>query len=343
MTHPAADGPRDYGRGGRRNSRVVDGPASMLGTGVVVLLLVLGLTLVLARYCPSDGRIPTVLTSLVSWAVPLLLLAGIGGALLLRVVRRIALVILVVSGVALVQLGYWLAPAYVGGHAHGRPDLTVMELNAHFGLADPRTTVALARRTTADVLVMTEITPYELVRLRSAGLSRVLPFESGLPEPSRYGVMAFSRYPLSTGEPLAVSRGGWITRVAAPRPFTMIIGHAGQPLVDAPGWARDLAVLRGAVTRTAGPCLVAGDLNATVQNRPLRQLMSAGLRDAAEEADSGWQPTWPGDAGPPLLRRIGLVAIDHVLLDRSFEAIRTSTAAVPGTDHRALVVQLADE
>jgi endonuclease/exonuclease/phosphatase family metal-dependent hydrolase len=103
-------------------------------------------------------------------------------------------------------------------------------------------------------------------------------------------------------------------------------------------WSGDQARLArlGAERR---PDLVLGDLNATLDNPPFRSFVRrAGLADAAEQAGSGWQPTWPvgGARGVPL----PLAAIDHVLVGPRLAAVDTRTATVAGTDHKALAADL---
>ena len=64
--------------------------------------------------------------------------------------------------------------------------------------------------------------------------------------------------------------------------------------------------------------------------------------DAATQARSRWQPTWPS-AG--VVTRMGftvppLLAIDHVLVNDGLRAVRTDSYVVGYTDHRALVATL---
>jgi endonuclease/exonuclease/phosphatase (EEP) superfamily protein YafD len=83
-------------------------------------------------------------------------------------------------------------------------------------------------------------------------------------------------------------------------------------------------------------------MNATMDHASLRGLVTDGFQDAATQARSGWQPTWPsagevsgfGVPAPPL------IAIDHVLVRGGLRAVRTTTYEVDGTDHRALVARL---
>ena len=89
--------------------------------------------------------------------------------------------------------------------------------------------------------------------------------------------------------------------------------------------------------------LVVGDLNATTDHAPMRRLADAGFRSATELANEGWQPTWPAHGRTSLLGipLPHLVQIDHVLLGPSLAAVGTHTLDIPGTDHRALVAEVA--
>ena len=65
-----------------------------------------------------------------------------------------------------------------------------------------------------------------------------------------------------------------------------------------------------------------------------------GLRDAAEQAGSGWQPTWPTRDWNPLLRP--LIAIDHVLGNKRFRRPSGRRTVEPeDSDHLALIAELS--
>jgi endonuclease/exonuclease/phosphatase (EEP) superfamily protein YafD len=79
-----------------------------------------------------------------------------------------------------------------------------------------------------------------------------------------------------------------------------------------------------------------GDFNATVDQAPLRALLAAGLTDAHEELGRGWAATWPTNHRlPPLLQ------LDHVLHSSGLVAVAASEYTLLGTDHRAVVAELA--
>ena len=93
--------------------------------------------------------------------------------------------------------------------------------------------------------------------------------------------------------------------------------------------------------------MIVGDLNATMDHAPMRELVGRGFRDAATEARSRWQPTWqPTWPSAGVVARFGvtvppLVAIDHVLVAEGLRALATRTYPVRGTDHLALVATLS--
>ena len=133
-------------------------------------------------------------------------------------------------------------------------------------------------------------------------------------------------------------------RVEAPTPFWLTAVHTTQPLNSNALWRHDFGLLVADAREMDGPHIEIGDFNATLDHGRMRDLLATGLHDAAVEANSGWQPTWP----TPGSRKIGglpvpirLMALDHVLLSKEFSAISTSVHSVPDTDHDALVVRLA--
>jgi endonuclease/exonuclease/phosphatase family metal-dependent hydrolase len=251
----------------------------------------------------------------------------------------------VVAGAVIASLGLaveaWvLVPLFVGG-GDGKSDLTVMTSNLQFGRGDTTAVVRAVAGEDVDILVLEEVTPKALDRLLEAGLAELLPHRGGEAVVGANGTMAFSRFPLTTSRPLQLGKGGVDVQVAAPEPFRLLAVHANYPLEGAGRWLADLKTIRDRTTAAVdqGPTLVVGDFNATHDHEPMRAVLGAGVRDAAEEAGSGWQPTWP-------TKRYGqdwvwpLLTIDHVLTSRQFDAVHTESQAIPRTDHLALVAEL---
>ena len=167
-------------------------------------------------------------------------------------------------------------------------------------------------------------------------LAELLPYRVGEPDPSVSGTMILADQPLTDPVQLPTSFQAWQARYGT---LTVLGVHPVAP-VDPTGWAADhRVVLEQAVEAQAD--LVIGDLNATPDHRVLRELEDAGLRDAGEVANEGWQPTWPANHVSVLPLLPPLVRIDHVLIGERLAALGTHTVDVDGTDHYALVATVA--
>lgn len=284
-------------------------------------------------------------TAFVPFAVPGYAVAGIGSwlgrALTDRRLRRVFTGTSVVSMLGVLLHAGLLLPSYVGEHASGRPDVTVMSANLRLGLGDTAEVARLAEDGDVDVLVLQEVTPASLASL--VDVRRELPHLAGTPSVGARGTLVLSRYPLDDVTQLKVFQGAWAMEVDAPKPFGLIAVHTTQPAGWIELWRSDHRSLLSHTTlaEKLGPLVVAGDFNATLDHRPMRDLLDLGLSDAARQANAGWQPTWPGSASEHALPfGIGAMAIDHVLVSKDFSAISTSTHLVEDSDHRALVARL---
>jgi endonuclease/exonuclease/phosphatase (EEP) superfamily protein YafD len=294
-------------------------------------------------FTPAPRRL-VLATSFVPFATIGYLLAAllllVGWRLTSGRLRRVAAGLAALSLLGSVGHAALLVPLYVGSHASGRPDLVVMTSNLRLGFADMTTVGQVALAQDVDVLVLEEVTPVEAASM--AALQGRFPYHAGVPAAGAYGTMVFSRYPLRDVVRLPISKGTWRMRVQAPTPFWFVGVHTAQPLSKAAAWRSDHAWLLRAVHDLPGPVVLAGDFNATLDHRPMRRLLSAGFADAARQANSGWDPTWPGagDADGGLPFGLHLLTLDHVLT-RQYSAISTRTYTIPQSDHRALVARLA--
>lgn len=240
----------------------------------------------------------------------------------------LALVVGVLVGVARA------VPAWTAGPSvqHGR-HLRLMSSNLRLGLADPAVLMETVRSEEPDLLVLQEITPGLLRRLDALGLNQLLPYGVGAAVPGAAGTMAFATSPLTSVTPIETDHMSWRFRFAG---LTVWGVHPAYPY--SPDWLADQQHL-GDLAERLQPDVVLGDFNATIDNPPFRDLVRRGrLDDAADQAGSGWQPTWPtgGFRGIPL----PLAAIDHVLVGESLAATATRTHVIAGTDHKTLVADL---
>ncbi|GAB3655711.1 hypothetical protein GCM10027596_09050 [Nocardioides korecus] len=260
--------------------------------------------------------------------------------------RRVRAGVAVTSVVGLAVHVVVLAPLFVAAAPAGAATAssspgsgpTVMTTNLEFGAGDAGAVVRAVSRHHVDVVVLEEVTPACLARLEAAGLMALLPHRAGRASTGADGTVVVSRWGLRTLRSLRLANGGYEVRVAGPRPFTLLAAHTMAPVVSPRRWASDLGRLRAAVAAADGPVVLAGDLNATRDHQPFRRVLGAGVRDAGEEAGSGWQPTWPSRWRESWLRPV--IAIDHVLVSEELLGVRTWTVEVPHTDHVGLLAEL---
>ena len=326
-------------------------PVRIVGAIIALVVLAGSVVLTLARLLDSEDQGWVLAASFVPWA----LVGYVVAFVLLALVRwglawsRARITLVALMSVCVVGIGlhvWWLAPSYVGDHAPGKPNLTVVEFNMLKGRADIDDTVAMIRSARPDVLVLTEVTPEALAAVRSRGVvgsGSGLPHLAGKALPEASGVVVASRSPLSVQRTLALTHPGYVVRVHASKPYDVLAAHTAQPAIDIDAWRSDHATLVREERRMRGPHLVVGDLNATLDHPGLRTMLADGMEDAARDANSGWQPTWPSPEkvhvkGIPT--PFGLFAIDHVLMSPEFSATSTSTRVVRDSDHLALIARL---
>jgi endonuclease/exonuclease/phosphatase (EEP) superfamily protein YafD len=244
----------------------------------------------------------------------------------------------VAAVLAVVQL-CWLVPRFVPHEQTvpaGALRLRVATANTHRGRADPRALVDLVRGQRVDVLVVQELPAAGVRALDDAGLRDLMPYREPHPEVDS---SIFSRLPL-TGGRLLPAPTAW-PQVAADvsvggRTVHLIAVHTEYPLGDPGRWAADLHALAAVGTRSGPDTVMLGDFNATVDHAPLRALLTTGLADSDAELGRAWARTWP--VAPSM---IPLVQLDHVLHGRGLAATAVGEPPVAGTDHRAVVADLA--
>ena len=155
----------------------------------------------------------------------------------------------------------------------------------------------------------------------------------------------YARIPLAdAGDP---GRSG-ATTFTNPRATTSLGGrtitiqavHTSPPVpARARAWRADLRVIGDALAATPGPLVALGDYNASRDHAGFRRLLSSGrVRDAHDTRGSGLVRTWPANRSwrpPPL------VHLDHVLVSDHFAVLATREPTLPGSDHHAVVADLA--
>ncbi|MFE1196690.1 endonuclease/exonuclease/phosphatase family protein [Streptomyces olivaceoviridis] len=298
-------------------------------------LLLAGVSVVVGcRVADTDGITPVPqLLAFLPW-----LLAPAGFALLCALLARWWPGL--VWGVAVLGLLAWYLEPYGKTAEPGGPPLArlrVLTANVESGRGTPAL-VPLLRDRRPDVVLVQECTSGCRATLEG-GFGSVYPHHRAVEEDGSKGSLILSRFPLG---PAAGVRG----TLGMPGAVADVRGHAVRlqlvhtvpPLPDQVGpWRRELARLRSfAAAHDDGPLVLAGDFNASQDHAAFRRVLDTGLTDAARLAGHDRTPTWPSRTASVIGAQI-----DHVLVSRDFTATGARFPRVSGTDHRALVVDLA--
>ena len=221
------------------------------------------------------------------------------------------------------------------------PVLRILTANLLVGRAVAEVVVELVCRQHADVLFVQELTDDAAATLQQAGLGDLLPHRVTQPTARGARGSIYARYPLRGG-PLAapVSAARCTARLDLPSGQSVQLAciHVAPPKPPwSPGatarWRSQLSALPGPAD---SPRILAGDFNATLDHAQFRRLLRRDYLDAASQAGNGLSATW----GPQPGRRLTLLAIDHILIDRRCAVVTTSAHWLAGTDHRALYAEL---
>ncbi|WP_306366386.1 endonuclease/exonuclease/phosphatase family protein [Nocardiopsis sp. CC223A] len=259
--------------------------------------------------------------------------------------RWVSLAVLAVTAAVLVAA---VLPRAVPGADTGPRGvlLRVATLNAHFGHTPAENIVALVREHEPDVLALQEVTPELAADLSAAGLDDLLPYSVDHSAPAAAGGTVHSVHPLTDLGDIGHDIGSLAMPLAGmsipgdgetePLEVEVVSVHPMSPRRPSSmaAWDDGLAGLPPA--GPDGPLrILAGDFNATLDHAALRGVLDTGYRDAAADLGRGLVGTWPVD-GPPLPP----VTLDHVLVDDRARAGEFTAVEVPGSTHRALVVEL---
>jgi endonuclease/exonuclease/phosphatase (EEP) superfamily protein YafD len=224
--------------------------------------------------------------------------------------------------------------------------LTVMTANMFIGGADPAALVKLVQDNDVAIIAVQEFTPPAKDGLTAAGLDRLLPYHALADEIGTTGSGLYSRYPMTAQ---GSHRGGGgnlqegnlqaYATIQPPGagPLTLESAHPLAPYaLGAFGdWRADLEDEPRADPHGT-PRILLGDFNATLDHKPVRDLIGSGYRDAADADGKGLVGTWGPYDGKP----IPPVTLDHVLVDKRIGVRDVRVNGVTGSDHRALIASL---
>jgi endonuclease/exonuclease/phosphatase (EEP) superfamily protein YafD len=303
-----------------------------------------GLLAVLRSTRPTAPRLVE-LVALTPLGLVLSCVAAGSAVLVCLVAGRRGAPLLVVS-LALVGLhAWWLAPLYVGDvpEVADGPRLVVMTQNIEYG--DPAALVGLVSEAGADVLVVTEADPETMGALDAAGIREYLPHVA---RHDTGATVVLSRFPITHEEPIIGGGDSRMVTLEVPElgELRVLALHPSPPYQEgqwSANWEAILAFIRDDRHAIGERAVVAGDLNATRDHAPVRDLTAVGFRGAADQVNAGWLPTWPANGWQ---RRLGaemppLVPIDQVLTSPDVIATDVTVAGDVHGDHLTVIATVA--
>lgn len=278
--------------------------------------------------------------------VPYFVIAALAGAGLQAAVRHWAAA--AVTGVAAAALAVALVPRAVPDDqdAAAGPELTVMSVNLYVGQTDLGKVVDLVEEHRPDLLSVQELTPGAAEGLAELGLEELLPHTVLEPDELAVGTGLYSAHPLERID--TVGRDGIFYQIGAEvdlgdgHAVRFMAVHTAAPATPdrIPLWEEDFDDL----PRPDGgvPWVLAGDFNATLDHRNMRDLLDAGYTDAAEAAGDGLQTTWRPTEGGYLngLVRPPAVTLDHVIAESAVEVLDWEVLDKSGSDHAPVMARL---
>jgi len=300
-----------------------------------VLAFVVGAVGLASRYLPITNEAILVVAA----ASPYLTTAS-GVALILFALARRWVLTIAAALLCVVMVGVQL-PRFIGPEPMDVPSVAVRVVTANlgFGRADSSGVAELAR-SSADVLVIQELTPEAVAGLSSAGVDGTFPHRILNPEAKASGIGIWSRYPIVDSSQVEGYQMPMLrARIQVPGVRfapTLLAVHLAAP------WVQPLHIFREDMTRFpatlrdvardagSGAVIVAGDLNSTMDMQPFRKFLDEGYRDAGEQVGAGLTRTYPSKPW-----RKPMIGIDHVLV-YNCAASSVRTVALPGSDHQGL-------
>jgi APA family basic amino acid/polyamine antiporter len=307
----------------------------------------------LALVVGRAGLVVSGLGTLLGWAAPWfwagelashfvlqwLMLSGLS-ALLLILVRRpwaslLAAAMVVVHAIAFVQ-NPGAAPE--SGAKSDAVTVSVASLNLLAGNHKHDEVLDLIGNLDADLVVCLEVTPPWAETLQK--LNRLYRFQEITPRDHAFGIAVLSRQPIAAREfqPLGLDRPQLLIRVPLPDDRAWYLGatHVDPPIRPQMALDRDACLNEWSTELLAqgAPAVMMGDFNTTPWSPVFRKLL-AQKKWWDSRGGFGNQPTWPSWLG-------GLgIPIDHALVGSGVRVLNRSTFAIPGSDHRGLLLELS--
>ena len=306
---------------------------------------------------PQDWRNTSVAYVVAAWVALLVRAAQFHLGLLVGLIaivaafgkgRRLFLASLPVVLFTLVPPAWRAMPKDPPPAVRGAPPLRVMSVNLLMINERYDEVTARIRAESPDVLLLQEYTGWWHRAMQKA-LSNDYPHCRPHPREDSFGAAVYSKTPF-TGDGRADPKlGTWsdspqqrVVVKPAGRDVAIYNVHLRPPrrLDYTTEHRLQFADLTDALAKEKLPAVVVGDFNWTESMPQHAALRNLGWRDAQDVAGTGRGATWPMNS---IFRYLPGIRLDHVYLAPSITCTSVRTVEVPGSDHKAVVADVAME
>ncbi|PLS30114.1 endonuclease [Bifidobacterium margollesii] len=222
----------------------------------------------------------------------------------------------------------------------GSVGVRVMTCNVYKGNADADQIVSLVKSEKVQVLALQETTKDFVARLEKAGLGEYLPYSQTAYADGVYGNGLWSSVPLAgptkdeVNSSASQMPSGTVSIRGVAKPLRFVSVHTTAPVAGYWSlWKRSLDEISALRSNTGVNYVFMGDFNSTYDHAPFRNILGDRFEDAARQEGRGFTFSWPANRSwSPRL-----VAIDHIVIDRSLKSDGLTVHRISGSDHAALI------
>lgn len=233
------------------------------------------------------------------------------------------------------QLLPWLIAAKPTS-ATEKPTLRVLHANVLYTRDELETTAQMIREQHPDIFVLQEMTPESIEKI-SAAFQSSYPYQDTLLAKDPCFLFVASRTPmLLDRQAMRAHRVIHLMTTINDHDISFITVHPRTPIL--PGWFTErneqLAFAAQKAREVPHPAVLIGDFNISVFSPVYATTFDKEPGLTACRKGFGLQATWPRFL-PPVM-----IPIDHAFVNEGFQTINFQTLPQPGSDHKALVVDL---
>ena len=249
-------------------------------------------------------------------------------------------ILLVLAAGCLAWHSYLLLPWLLAAQpapASTKPDLRVLHANILFTRDEVESTIQMIREQKPDIFVLQEMTPERIADL-SAVFQNDYPFQDTLLAKDPCFLMVASRTPILVDRQAMRSHHViHLMTTVRDHDISFITVHPRTPIW--PSWFAErngqLAFVANKARQVPHPAVLIGDFNVSIFSPVYAQVFDKIPGLTACRKGFGLQATWPRFFPPAMM------PIDHAFVNGGFQTVKFQTLDQSGSDHKAVVVDLA--